>query len=299
MKETTKTNKNETIKVIFDQNENQTYTKEEVLNSVILGDALKVLKKLPREIFDMVFIDPPYFLQLPKKELRRWKVRTIVEGVDDDWDKFRSFEEYDKFIQNLLTEVKRVMKPNATIWVIATYHSIFRIGKIMQDLGYWILNDVIWVKTNPMPNWLGVRFTNATETLIWAVKDKSIKKYTFNKNYAKQFGIGKIGANVWVLPICNGKERLKDEKGKKVHSTQKPIELLKRVILTSTNEGDLILDPVAGVGTTGYVSKFLKRNFVMIEINPKYVEWIKKRFEKPLKISERKINQYFNLKDKL
>jgi len=297
-------NRNEAIKVISDQSDKQTYTKEEILNSVIFGDTLKVLKKLPGEIFDIIFIDPPYFLQLPKKELRRWTVKTVVEGVDDDWDKFPSFEEYDKFIQNLLTEVKRVMKPNATIWLIATYHSIFRIGKIMQDLEYWILNDIIWVKTNPMPNWLGVRFTNATETLIWAVKDKNSKKYTFNKNYAKQFGIGKIGANVWVLPLCNGKERLKDEKGKKVHSTQKPIELLKRVILTSTNEGDLILDPVAGIGTTGYVAKALKRNFVMIEINPKYVEWIKKRFEKPLKIidkprvSEKKINQYFNLGDK-
>ncbi len=315
MEGTTKTNRkgetmslfqqelNEAIKVISDQDQKQTYSKEEVLNSVILGDALKVLKKLPEEIFDMVFIDPPYFLQLPKKKLRRWTVKTIVEGVDDDWDKFPSFEEYDNFIQILLTEVKRVMKFNATIWVIATYHSIFRIGKIMQDLGYWILNDIIWVKTNPMPNWLSVRFTNATETLIWAIKDKNSKKYTFNKDYAKQFGIGKIGANVWVLPLCNSKERLKDEKGKKVHSTQKPIELLKRVILTSTNEGDLILDPVAGVGTTGYVAKALKRNFVMIEINPKYVEWIKRRFEKPLRItdkprvSERKINQYFNLGD--
>lgn len=158
--------------IVIDQIEKQVYTKEEILNSVILGDALKVLKKFPSEIFDMVFIDPPYFLQLPKKELRRWKVKTIVQGVDDDWDKFSSFEEYDNFIRDLLHEIKRVMKPNATIWVIATYHSIFRIGKIMQDLGYWILNDIIWVKTNPMPNWLGVRFTNATETLIWAVKDR-------------------------------------------------------------------------------------------------------------------------------
>jgi len=294
----------ETIKVVVDQDENQTYKKEEILDSVILGDALKVLKKLPEKMFDMVFIDPPYFLQLPKKQLRRWGVKTIVHGVNEDWDKFSSFEEYDKFIQNLLTEVKRVMKPDATIWVIATYHSVFRIGKIMQDLGYWILNDVIWVKTNPMPNWLGVRFTNATETLIWAVKDKNVKKYTFHRDYTKQFGIGKIGANVWVLPICSGKERLKDEKGKKVHPTQKPIELLKRIILTSTNEGDIILDPVAGVGTTGYVAKALKRHFVMIEINPIYVEWIKKRFEEPLKItdkpriSKRKINQYFKLGDK-
>ena len=276
-------NENKAVRVISDS-ERKAYTKEEILDTVILGNALEVLKKLPEGIFDMVFIDPPYFLQLPKKKLRRWTVKTIVEGVNDEWDKFSSFEEYDEFIQTLLTEVRRVMKPNATIWVIATYHSIFRIGKIMQDLGYWILNDVIWVKTNPMPNWLGVRFTNATETLIWAVKDRNSKKYTFNKDYAKQFGIGKIGANVWVLPLCNGRERLRNEKGKKVHSTQKPIELLKRVILTSTNEGDLILDPVAGVGTTGYVAKALKRNFVMIEINPEYVEWIRKRFKEKLNV---------------
>jgi DNA modification methylase len=291
----------ETLRIIIDENQKNRYDTSEVIDSVILGDALKVLKKFPDEIFDMVFIDPPYFLQLPKKELRRWNVNTIVNGVDDEWDKFPSFEEYDRFITSLLTEVKRVMKVTATVWIISTYHSIFRIGKIMQDLGYWILNDVIWIKTNPMPNWLGVRFTNATETLIWAVKDKNCKKYTFDKEYAKKFGIGKIGANVWVLPICGGKERLRDEKGEKVHSTQKPIELLKRVILTSTKEGDLVLDPVAGVGTTGYVAKALNRHFVMIEINPKYVEWIKKRFEKicPIKVepivSTKKIHQYFNL----
>ncbi len=265
--------------LIEDTPQKQEYSLEEIKNKVILGDAFKVLRKIEKEVFDMVFIDPPYFLQLPNKELKRWRVKTVVEGVNDEWDKFSSFHEYDNFITMLLTEVKRVMKPTATIWVIATYHSIFRIGKIMQDLGFWILNDVIWVKTNPMPNWLGVRFTNATETLIWAVKDKSVKKYTFNKEYAKKFGIGKIGANVWTLPICLGAERLKDEKGKKLHSTQKPIELLKRVILTSTNEGDLILDPVAGTGTTGYVAHILKRNFVMIEINQKYVNGILERFK--------------------
>jgi len=175
--------------VVYDKEEKQKYLLDEIKNKVILGDAFKVLKKIDDEVFDMVFIDPPYFLQLPKKKLKRWKVKTIVEGVNDNWDKFSSFQEYDNFITLLLTEVKRVMKPTATIWVISTYHSIFRIGKIMQDLGFWILNDVIWVKTNPMPNWLGVRFTNATETLIWAVKDKSVKKYTFNKEYAKSFGI--------------------------------------------------------------------------------------------------------------
>jgi len=272
--------------VIKDTPEKKQYSIYEILNKVICGNTLQVLDKIDPDSFDMVFIDPPYFLQLPKKKLIRWEVKTVVNGVDDEWDKFSSFEEYDKFISELLLKVKRVMKENATIWVIATYHSIFRIGKIMQDLGFWILNDVIWLKTNPMPNWLGVRFTNATETLIWAVKDKKVKKYTFNKDYAKKFGVGKIGANVWEIPICSGKERLKDEKGKKIHSTQKPIELLKRVILTSTNPCDLILDPVAGTGTTGYVAKALNRNFTMIEINKKYIESIEKRFKNPLIFGE-------------
>ncbi|MCD6098089.1 site-specific DNA-methyltransferase [bacterium] len=284
-----------------DTPEIKAYSSQEILNKVILGDALKVLRKLPEEFVDMIFMDPPYFLQLPNKKLKRWTVKTEVDAVNDDWDKFASFEEYDNFIKNILTELKRVMKPNATIWVIATYHSIFRIGKIMQDLGFWILNDVHWVKTNPMPNWLGVRFTNATETLIWAVKDKKAKKYTFNKDLAKEFGIGKVGANVWVLPICSGKERLKDENGKRLHSTQKPIELLKRVILTSTKKGDLILDPVAGTGTTGYVAKTLKRDFVMIEVNENYIKGIVERFRKPLKIAEEpfprstKVNNYLGL----
>jgi len=267
---------------VVDQPEIESFSIEEVLNKVILGDCLKSLQKIPAECADLVFMDPPYFLQLPKKELRRWTAKTIVEGVNDSWDKFASFNEYDEFIRCILTELKRVMKPNATIWLISTYHSIFRIGKIMQDLGYWILNDVHWVKTNPMPNWLGVRFTNATETLIWAVKNKKAKKYTFNKELAKDFGVGKVGANVWVLPICNGKQRLKADDGKKLHSTQKPVELLRRVILTSTMEDAIVLDPVAGVGTTGYVAQALNRNFIMIEINPKYIEGIKKRFHIPL-----------------
>ena len=269
------------IKVFEDRDDVKTYRTKDILNSIICGDALKVLKKLERKIFDLVFIDPPYFLQLPKKELKRWN-KTVVNGVDEDWDKFSSFEEYDNFITTLLREVKDVMKENATLWIISTYHSIFRIGKILQDLNFWILNDVIWVKTNPMPNWLGVRFTNATETLIWAVKDKNVKKYTFNREYAKIFGFGKTGTNVWVLPICSGSERLRDENSKKCHPTQKPIELLKRVILTSTREGDVILDPMSGVGTTGYVAKALNRNFVMIEKNSEYVKWTQKRFLLPL-----------------
>lgn len=287
--------------VIQDTNNNQRYLLEEIKNKVILGDAFKVLKKIVNESVDMVFIDPPYFLQLPKKQLKRWTVKTVVEGVNDSWDKFSSFREYDEFIRNLLIEVKRAMKPNATIWMISTYHSIFRIGRIMQDLGYWILNDVIWVKTNPMPNWLGVRFTNATENLIWAVKDKKSKKYTFNKEYAKKLGIGKVGANVWVLPLCSGHERLKDKDGEKLHTTQKPIKLLKRVILTSSEEGDLVLDPVAGTGTTGYVAQALNRNFIMIETNQRYVNGMVKRFKDPLNvkdtplISEQKTNEYMKL----
>jgi DNA modification methylase len=272
--------------VIEDKPGKSEYELSEIENKIILGDTFKVLKKIKNEVFDMVFIDPPYFLQLPNKQLRRWSVKTVVEGVNDEWDKFGSFQEYDNFITELLQEIKRVLKPNGTVWVIATYHSVFRIGKIMQDLGYWILNDVIWIKTNPMPNWLGVRFTNATETLIWAVKDKGVKRYTFNKEYAKKFGMGKVRSNVWILPICWGKERIKGTNGKKLHSTQKPIELLKRVILTSTKEGDLILDPVAGTGTTGYVANALRRNFVMIEINKEYVNGIKKRFSNPLRIND-------------
>jgi DNA modification methylase len=267
--------------VMVDAPDIETYALREVLDRVILGDALKVLRKLPEASVDLVFIDPPYFLQLPNRKLRRWKVKTEVEAVKDEWDQFGSFEEYDDFIRRLLTETKRVMKPRATIWVIATYHSIFRIGKILQDLGYWILNSVHWVKTNPMPNWLGVRFTNATETLIWAVKDKQVKGYTFNRRWAKEFGIGKVGANVWVFPICAGRERLRDEGGKRLHSAQKPMELLRRVLLTSTREGDIVLDPLAGVGTTGYVARALNRHFIMIEVNPRYVEGIIERFRQP------------------
>ncbi|HHE46769.1 MAG TPA: site-specific DNA-methyltransferase [Bacteroidetes bacterium] len=265
-------------RLIRDSPEISSFNNEDIENSIIHGDSLDVLPKMAENSVDMVFIDPPYFLQLPNKELKRWKVKTSVDAVDDKWDKFASFEEYDSFMIELLTKVQRVMKPTATIWLISTYHSLFRIGKIMQDLGYWILNDVIWVKTNPMPNWLGVRFTNATETLIWAVKDKSAKKYTFNKDHAKTFGIGKVRANVWVLPICTGRERVKDSNGDKLHSTQKPIELLKRIILTSTSENDLILDPVAGTGTTGYVADALNRRFAVIERNEGYIDGMFERF---------------------
>jgi DNA modification methylase len=260
------------------------YSIDEVRNKIICGDALKVLDKFPESSFDLVFIDPPYYLQLPEKRLKRWNSNTLVEGVSDEWDKFSSFEEYDGFISLLLRKVRRVMKDTASIWIIGTYHNICRVGKIMQDIGYWLLNDVIWVKTNPMPNWRGVRFTNATETMIWAVKDKEVRGYTFHLSYAKVFGFGKIGSNVWIFPICGRSERLKDESGKKLHSTQKPEELLRRILLTSTNEGDLVLDPLAGSGTTGSAAQQLNRDFVMIEREEKYVLGIQNRL-----LSQRKL----------
>ncbi|MDR3577695.1 MAG: site-specific DNA-methyltransferase [Anaerolineaceae bacterium] len=265
--------------VIKDEDHIPQYEFEELQDKIILGDSLSVLKKMPSACVDLVFMDPPYFLQLPKKKLVRWKVQTEVNGVNDEWDKFASFEDYDNFIRSMLTELQRIMKPTATIWVIASYHCLFRIGAIMQDLGFWILNDLIWLKTNPMPNWLGVRFTNATETMIWAVRQKDAKGYTFEKKLAKEMGVGSVGANVWMIPLCTGKERLKDAQGHRLHSTQKPVELLRRVLLTSSKEGDTILDPVAGVGTTGYVAKTLNRRFIMVEINPTYVEAIQNRLE--------------------
>ena len=270
---------------LVDGEEQKEYSMEKVENGVIQGDALQVMPKLPAESVDLVFIDPPYFLQLPPRELKRWRVKTSVEGVTDQWDSFASFQEYDTFIAELLREVRRLMKPSATLWVIATYHSIFRIGKIMQDLGFWILNDVHWVKTNPMPNWLGVRFTNATETLIWATRDREAKQYTFNREMAKSLGIGKVGANVWVFPICSGKERLKNAEGKRLHSTQKPLDLLRRVLLTSTQEGGLVLDPVAGVGTTGVAAKALGRRYILIEKNSCYVENSVSRLQEDITLS--------------
>jgi len=246
------------------------------LNKVTAGDAIKKIKDLPDESIDLVFADPPYNLQLPKKKLVRWN-RTVVDGVTEEWDKFSSFEEYDEFTISWLTEVKRVMRPSATIWVIGTYHNIYRLGKTMQDLGFWLLNNVIWLKTNPVPNFLKVRFTNATETLIWAIKDRDAKGYHFDKALAKEYGVGKIGANVWEIPVCAGKQRLKGKDGKRLHSTQKPERLLERIIKVSSRQGDVVLDPFAGTGTTAAVAKRLGRHFVTFERNKDYISHIKKR----------------------
>jgi DNA modification methylase len=262
---------------------------ENFLNKVIHGDCLEIMSKMPSEIVDMVFFDPPYFLQLPsKKRLIRWDVKTEVESPEEYWDKFSSFKEYDDFIAKSLAEVRRLMKPDATIWAIGTYHNILRIGKIMQDLGFWILNDIIWFKTNPMPNWLGVRFTNSTETLIWAVKDKGSKKYTFNKEIARKYCFKdwgkKLTYNVWRIPICMGEERLKNNEGKRLHPTQKPEELLERIISISTKPNDVVFDPMAGTGTTGVVARMLGRKFIMIEKDEKYVQAMEKRLLKSISL---------------
>ena len=266
------------LKVLKKKDIEDDQTIDGLLGSVIIGNCLEVLPSLPDESVDMVFMDPPYFLQLPKKDLIRWNQNNVVVAVRDEWDKFGSFEDYDRLIEDVLSEVRRVLKPKGTLWVISTYHSLHRIGKIMQDMGFWILNDVHWVKTNPMPNWLGVRFTNATETLLWALKDKNVKGYTFHRERAKEFGVGKVGANVWVIPLCTGGERLKNDEGARLHSTQKPAELLRRIVLTSTNEGDVILDPFAGTGTSGHVARELGRSFIMVEANPKYIKGMVNRF---------------------
>ncbi|MCX5783573.1 MAG: DNA methyltransferase [Elusimicrobia bacterium] len=249
----------------------------DIENKIIVGDCLKVMEKIKNNTFDMIFADPPYNMQL-QNELYRPN-RTKVDAVDDEWDKFGSFEDYDKFTKNWLTQAKRLLKRNGTLWVIGSYHNIFRVGNIMQDLGYWILNDVHWIKSNPMPNFRGVRFTNATETLIWAVTDKKAKDYTFNYEEMKKKNYGKQMRNDWYFGICNGTERLKDENGQKVHSTQKPLPLLERIILSSTKEDDLVLDPFAGTCTTAVAAKLHGRKFTMIEQDKNYVNWALKRLK--------------------
>lgn len=247
------------------------------LDTIIHGDSLSKLKRIPDKSVDLVFADPPYNLQL-KNELYRPN-HTKVSAVNDDWDKFSSFEAYDQFSIEWLTECKRVLKDTGALWVIGSYHNIFRIGRILLDLGFWILNDVQWVKTNPMPNFKGTRFTNASETLIWCKKSESQKKYTFNYKIMKAFNGGKQMTSIWTIPICSGNERLRDENGDKLHSTQKPEELLKRVILSSTNEGDIVLDPFFGSGTTGAVCKKLKRHFIGIEKEDKYIQIAEDRID--------------------
>lgn len=246
------------------------------LDQILQGDCVEVLNSLPEKSVDLIFADPPYNLQL-QQELYRPNM-TKVDAVNDKWDQFGSFKSYDEFSHSWLSACKRVLKDTGTIWVIGSYHNIYRVGAIMQDLGYWILNDVIWIKTNPMPNFRGVRFTNAHETLIWASKAKGAK-YTFNHHAMKGFNDGKQMRSDWVFPICSGSERVRIN-GKKAHSTQKPEALLYRVILSSSNPGDVVLDPFFGSGTTGAVAKKLHRHWIGIEREEKYIQVALERISK-------------------
>jgi modification methylase len=244
-------------------------TLEDALDRVIAGDCIEIMKALPEACADLVFADPPYNLQLAG-ELRRPN-NSKVDAVDDAWDQFASFAEYDRFTREWLTAARRVLKPTGALWVIGSYHNIFRVGAILQDLGFWIMNDVIWRKTNPMPNFRGRRFTNAHETLIWAARDSQQKNYTFNYEAMKSLNDDLQMRSDWTLPICSGGERLKDEDGAKAHSTQKPEALLHRVILASTKKDDVVLDPFFGSGTTGAVARRLGRRFIGIERDADYV----------------------------
>src|SRR5262244_3784404 len=244
-------------------------------NRILIGDCVAEMAKLPAESVDLVFADPPYNLQL-QGDLKR-PDDSRVDAVDDAWDKFASFEAYDDFTRAWLLACRRVMKPNATLWVIGSYHNIFRVGTILQDLGFWILNDVIWRKSNPMPNFRGRRFTNAHETLIWASRDADARGYTFNYEVLKAGNEDVQVRSDWTLPLCTGEERLKGRNGKKLHPTQKPEALLARVLLSSSRPDDLVVDPFCGTGTTGVVAKRLGRRFVGCERDTGYAKAAEKR----------------------
>ncbi|MDD9910760.1 MAG: site-specific DNA-methyltransferase [Ahrensia sp.] len=240
------------------------------VDSIIKGDCVAALEALPANSVDVVFADPPYNLQLGG-DLSR-PDQSVVDACDDHWDQFDTFKAYDDFSRAWLLAVRRVLKPAGTIWVIGSYHNIFRVGTILQDMKFWILNDIVWRKTNPMPNFRGRRFTNAHETMIWASRDENAKGYTFNYDAMKMANDDVQMRSDWVFPICTGGERLKGADGKKVHPTQKPEALLHRVLMSSTKPGDLVLDPFFGTGTTGAVAKKLGRHFVGIEREQDYID---------------------------
>ncbi len=246
------------------------------IDHIYQGDCLEVLRGLPDASVDLVFADPPYNLQLQNTLLR--PNNSKVDAVDDHWDQFDDFAAYDAFTRAWLGECRRVLKDSGALWVIGSYHNIFRVGAILQNLGYWILNDVIWEKVNPMPNFKGVRFTNAHETLIWAKKSQSQKRYTFNYHAMKALNDGKQMRSDWEIPLCTGKERL-TANGEKLHPTQKPEALLYRVILSSSNPGDVILDPFFGTGTTGAVAKRLGRHYIGIERETAYAQAAQTRID--------------------
>jgi len=249
----------------------------EIKNTILHGDIIKNLKNIPTNSIDLIFADPPYFMQTEGQLLRT--EGTKFSGVDDDWDKFENYQQYDKFCTEWLIESKRILKDNGTIWVIGAFQNIYRIGYIMQNLGFWILNDVIWSKPNPVPNFKGTRFTNASETMLWCTKNQKAK-YTFNYKTMKHLNNGKQMKSVWNIGLCIGNERIKNKDGKKAHSTQKPEALLMNVILSASKVGDIVLDPFMGSGTTAAVAKLTNRNFIGIEREKKYIKVANERLKK-------------------
>jgi modification methylase len=237
------------------------------LDQILGGDCIEVMNSLPAGSVDLIFADPPYNLQL-KRELHR-PDNSMVDAVNDHWDQFTSFASYDRFTRDWLAAARRLLKPNGALWVIGSYHNIFRVGTVLQDQGFWLLNDVVWRKSNPMPNFRGKRLTNAHETLIWASRDES-SKYTFNYEALKELNDGVQMRSDWVIPLCTGGERLKDANGDKAHPTQKPEALLHRILVATTHPGDVVLDPFFGTGTTGAVARMLGRSFIGIEREEAY-----------------------------
>ena len=248
------------------------------VDKILMGETVEVLKTFPDECIDVIFADPPYFMQTDKKTLQRADGTGKFKGCDDSWDKYSGYEEYDEFSIAWLKECKRVLKPNGTIWVIGSFQNIYRLGYIMQNLDFWILNDIIWSKTNPTPNMSGTRFCNAHETLLWCAKSNK-SKFTFNYKTMKALNNEKQDKSVWNLGICQGNERLKDDNGRKLHNTQKPLQLLEKIILSSTKPNDMVLDPFFGTGTTGVAAKKYNRRFIGIEREPKYVSGAQNRID--------------------
>ncbi|WP_417815774.1 site-specific DNA-methyltransferase [Thalassospira alkalitolerans] len=248
------------------------------LDQVMVGDCIELMNSLPEKSVDLIFADPPYNLQLGGDLLR--PNNSKVDAVDDHWDQFDSFRHYDDFTRDWLTAARRILKDTGAIWVIGSYHNIYRVGTVMQDIGYWILNDIVWRKTNPMPNFRGKRFCNAHETLLWCSKNSEQKAITFNYEAMKQLNEGLQMRSDWLMPICSGSERLKNEKGKKVHPTQKPEALLQRILLATTRQGDVVLDPFFGTGTTGAAARRLGRHFIGLEREEDYAKAAKDRISK-------------------
>ena len=250
----------------------------DILNKILEGDSIETLKKIPENTFDFCFADPPYFMQIEDgKKLYRVE-GTEFDGCDDDWDKFESMQSYTNWTREWLKEVHRLLKPNGSVCVISGMQSIYEIGSILRELGFWVINDIIWQKSNPTPNFGGTRLNNSHETLIWATKTKK-SKFTFNYKTGKFLNNGKQMGSIWTFPVCSGSERLKNEQGEKVHNTQKPEALLYRLIVLFTKKGDLILDPFGGTMTTAAIAKKTGRNYTMIERDAEYIRHGQKRIE--------------------